>query len=126
MIIENAERFGLSQLHQFRGRIGRSDQQSYCFLFSTHFNSQRLKAMEKYSDGFKLSEIELKLRGPGEFLGSQQSGLPDGAMKNIANTKLVTLARTHARDTLLEDANLKKYPTLKKELDRFYTQVHME
>jgi ATP-dependent DNA helicase RecG len=82
--------------------------------------------MEKYSDGFKLAEIDLKLRGPGEFLGSQQSGLPDGAMKNIANTKLVTLARTHARDTLLEDANLKKYPTLKKELDRFYTQVHME
>jgi ATP-dependent DNA helicase RecG len=126
MIIENAERFGLSQLHQFRGRIGRSDQQSYCFLFSTHFNSQRLKAMEKYSDGFKLAEIDLKLRGPGEFLGSQQSGLPDGAMKNIANTKLVTLARTHARDTLLKDTNLKKYPTLKKELDRFYTQVHME
>ncbi len=126
MIIENAERFGLSQLHQFRGRIGRSDKQSYCFLFSTHFNSQRLKAMEKYSDGFKLAEIDLKLRGPGEFLGSQQHGMPDGVMKNISNTKLVTLARTHARNTLLESNSLKKYPTLKKELDRFYMQVHME
>ncbi len=126
MIIENAERFGLSQLHQFRGRIGRSNKQSYCFLFSTHFNSQRLKAMEKYSDGFKLAKIDLKLRGPGEFLGAQQSGIPDGAMKNIANTKLVTLARTHAKDLLISDPLFKKHPKLKKELTQFYATIHME
>jgi len=116
MIIENAERFGLSQLHQFRGRIGRGEHQSHCFLFSENSNSQRLKAMEKYTDGFKLAEIDLKLRGPGEFLGSQQSGLPDGAMKNIANTKLVTLARTHAKNLLTSDPLLKKHLLLKKEI----------
>ena len=126
MIIENAERFGLSQLHQFRGRIGRSDKQSYCFLFSTHFNSPRLKAMEKYSDGFKLAQMDLKLRGPGEFLGSQQSGLPDGAMKNLSNIRLVTLAREHAKEVLQKDISLKKQKELKQELDRFYSQVHME
>ena len=126
MIIENSERFGLSQLHQFRGRIGRDKHQSYCFLFSENMGSQRLKAMEKYSDGFKLAEIDLKLRGPGEFLGSQQSGLPDGAMKNISNTKLVTLARTHAKELLISDPTLKKYTKLKKELVQFYKNVHME
>ncbi len=126
MIIENAERFGLSQLHQFRGRIGRDKYQSYCFLFSDHANSQRLRAMEKHSDGFKLAEIDLKLRGPGEFLGAAQSGLPDGAMKNIANTKLVTLARTHAKNLLISDPTLKKYPQLKKEIAHYYKNVHME
>ncbi len=126
MIIENAERFGLSQLHQFRGRIGRGEHQSYCFLFSRYTQSKRLRAMAQYTDGFKLAEIDLRLRGPGEFLGTQQSGLPDGAMKNIANTKLVTLARTYAKKTLQKSPTLKKYPPLKKELERFYTQVHME
>ncbi|MEA3322985.1 MAG: ATP-dependent DNA helicase RecG, partial [Patescibacteria group bacterium] len=126
MIIENAERFGLSQLHQFRGRIGRDKYQSYCFLFSDHANSQRLRSMEKYSDGFKLAEIDLKLRGPGEFLGAQQSGIPDGAMKNISNTKLVTLARTHAKDVLVSDPLFKKHPQLKKEVTQLYKNVHME
>lgn len=126
MIIENAERFGLSQLHQFRGRIGRGEHQSYCYLFSTHFNSKRLHSMEKYSDGFKLAEIDLKLRGPGEFLGSQQSGLPDGAMKNIANIKLVTLTRKYAKEILKNDPLLTKNIHLQTELSRFYTTVHME
>lgn len=126
MIIENAERFGLSQLHQFRGRIGRGKHQSYCFLFSTHFNSKRLRSMEKYSDGFKLAEIDLELRGPGEFLGAEQSGLPDGAMKNIANTKLVQLTRTYAKKILEKDPYLKKHPLLEKEVSQFYTSIHME
>lgn len=126
MIIENAERFGLSQLHQFRGRIGRGEHQSYCFLFSTHFNSTRLRSMEKYSDGFKLAEIDLKLRGPGEFLGAQQSGLPDGAMKNIANIKLVTLTRKYAKKLLINDPHLTKHEDLQAEISRFYTTVHME
>lgn len=126
MIIENAERFGLSQLHQFRGRIGRGKHQSHCFLFSERFNSTRLKAMQKYSDGFKLAEIDLKLRGPGEFLGNQQHGLPDGAMKNISNIKLVTISRDYAIQILQKDSSLNKYPKLKKELEQFYTNVHME
>ncbi len=126
MIIENAERFGLSQLHQFRGRIGRGNHQSHCFLFSTHFNSQRLHAMEKHTDGFRLAEIDLALRGPGEFLGSQQSGLPDGAMKNISNIKLITLTRKYAKSLLTEDPFMKKHPLLAKEITHLYERIHLE
>ncbi|MEN8252144.1 MAG: helicase-related protein, partial [Patescibacteria group bacterium] len=126
MIIENAERFGLSQLHQFRGRIGRGEHQSYCFLFSENLRSTRLRAMEKHSDGFELAEIDLKLRGPGQFLGKEQSGLPDGAMKNISNTKLVQISREHALSLLKEDVNLKKYPKLQETLMQFQNDVHME
>lgn len=126
MIIENAERFGLSQLHQFRGRIGRGEHQSYCFLFSDQFYSQRLKALEKYTDGFKLAEIDLKLRGPGEFLGSQQSGLPDGAMQNISNIKLVTLTRKYAKEILVSDPSLSKHPQLHETIDHYYARIHME
>jgi ATP-dependent DNA helicase RecG len=126
MIIENAERFGLSQLHQFRGRVGRGEHQSYCFLFSHNVRSDRLRAMEKYSDGFKLAEIDLKLRGPGEFLGSQQSGLPDGAMQNISNIKLVTLTRDHAKKILRNDPELKKHPLLHDHITHYYKNIHME
>lgn len=80
MVIENAERFGLSQLHQLRGRVGRSEHQSYCFLIPYKVNpttQKRLEAMEKYTDGFKISEMDLQLRGPGDFLGTRQSGLPE-------------------------------------------------
>ena len=126
MIIENAERFGLSQLHQFRGRIGRGEHQSYCFLFSTHFNSPRLRAMEKYTDGFKLAEIDLKLRGPGEFLGSQQSGIPDGAMQNISNIKLVTLTQKYAKDILKKDPLFTDHPLLATEITTLYERIHLE
>ncbi|XLQ19957.1 MAG: ATP-dependent DNA helicase RecG [Candidatus Moraniibacteriota bacterium] len=126
MIIENAERFGLSQLHQFRGRIGREKHQSHCYLFSENTKSPRLKSMEKYSDGFKLAEIDLKLRGPGQFLGSAQSGLPDGAMKNISNIKLVTISREYAIQILKKDPNLIKYPKLQQKLSEFYENVHLE
>lgn len=126
MIIENAERFGLSQLHQFRGRIGRGDYQSHCFLFSTHFNSQRLRAMEKFTDGFKLAEIDLSLRGPGEFLGSQQSGLPDGAMRNISNIKLVTLTRKYAKELLKKDPFLTDHIHLSARVTSLYERTHFE
>ncbi len=102
MVIENAERFGLSQLHQLRGRVGRGDYQSYCFLIPKKINpttQKRLEAMEKFSDGFKISEIDLQLRGPGDFLGTRQSGLPEFHTINIAHdTTIIEQTKQIIRD----------------------------
>ncbi len=126
MVIENAERFGLSQLHQFRGRIGRGDHQSYCFLFSAHVRSPRLRALTKHADGFALAEIDLQLRGPGEFLGTRQSGIPDGAMKNITNTKLITITRDEAKNLLENDPHLTAHPVLRNAVDELAARTHYE
>ena len=83
MIIENAERFGLAQLHQLRGRVGRGEKRSYCFLMCENNDNERLSILTKTNDGFKISEEDLKLRGPGQFLGSQQSGSSDLYMANM-------------------------------------------
>lgn len=103
IVIEGAERFGLSQLHQFRGRVGRSDEQSYCFLFTTtpgQANSERLKAMEQHDSGFMLAEIDLKLRGPGEIFGLRQSGIPEVRFGGLLNVDLVLRARKLAERML--------------------------
>lgn len=103
MIIEGAERFGLAQLHQFRGRVGRSDHQSYCFLFTTtpeQAKSPRLKAMEDFDSGFQLAEIDLKLRGPGELFGTRQSGLPEFQFPHLFQPELVVKARQAAERIL--------------------------
>ncbi len=129
MIIENAERFGLTQLHQFRGRVGRSEHQSYCFLFTdsdTKKSKERLRALEKTNDGFEISKIDLDLRGPGHFFGTLQSGLPDIAMENITNLRLVKFARSEAQDILLEDPKLKKHPALLDALQQFSDRIHLE
>ena len=95
MAIEAAERFGLSQLHQFRGRVGRGGDQSFCFLFTTkEYTGDRLRAMEKTNDGFELSEIDLELRGPGEVYGVRQSGLPDFKIADLRDIDLVSEIRT--------------------------------
>lgn len=101
MVIENAERFGLSQLHQLRGRVGRSTHQSYCVLMMGYKVSRegkaRLKAMTDTNDGFKIAEIDLQLRGPGDFLGTRQSGLPEFQLANIAEDQsILQLARQAA------------------------------
>jgi ATP-dependent DNA helicase RecG len=103
MLIEGAERFGLSQLHQLRGRVGRGDAKSYCFLFTTsapQASSPRLKAMEEHDSGFLLAEIDLKLRGPGELLGIRQSGLPEGTLSELLDPELIVRARRAAERAL--------------------------
>lgn len=99
IVIEGAERFGLAQLHQFRGRVGRGDYQSHCFLFTTtteQARSPRLKAMEDFDSGFHLAEIDLKLRGPGEIFGMRQSGLPDFRFPQLFNPEFIMRARKAA------------------------------
>ena len=94
MCIEASERFGLSQLHQFRGRVGRGVHQSYCFLFTDSTDvHDRLRAMERTNDGFELSELDLELRGPGEVYGVRQSGLPDFKIADITDFELVAEIR---------------------------------
>lgn len=121
IVIEGAERFGLSQLHQFRGRVGRSEMQSYCFLSTekTHaVQIERLKAMVKHNDGFKLAEIDLELRGPGEVYGIRQSGIPDLKMANLMDVDAIIEAREAAEELLKKDLTLEKYPVLKALLEK--------
>ena len=125
MLIENAERFGLTQLHQFRGRVGRGTHQSYCFLFSQN-NTERLKIMEKTNNGFEIAEADLKLRGPGQFFGTIQSGLPDITMENLGNIKLIKFSRAEAQEILQSDPQLKKHPLLADALKKFEEKVHLE
>lgn len=129
MIIEGAERFGLAQLHQFRGRVGRSEHQSYCFLFPESFTPKtknRLKALLASEDGFALAEQDLKLRGPGDFIGQKQWGLPDIAMSALSNLELVEKAKELAQLILTKDSQLKKYPSLRKEVDILREKIHLE
>ncbi|MDP3954387.1 MAG: ATP-dependent DNA helicase RecG [bacterium] len=128
MMIESAERFGLAQLHQFRGRVGRGEHQSYCLLFTTDDGNagRRLKALEKTNNGFELAEMDLKLRGPGEFTGVKQSGLPDLAMASLADVELIKQTRAEAKLLLKEDPALKKYPGLVERLKKMQRMVHFE
>jgi ATP-dependent DNA helicase RecG len=129
MLIEGAERFGLSQLHQFRGRVGRGSDQSYCFLFPSDGKSPesaRLQALEKTTSGFELAEIDLKLRGPGAFLGTRQSGLPDIAMEHLSNVKLIQIAREKAASVLAADPTLSDHPLLRQALQTFEERIHLE
>lgn len=116
MIIEGADRFGLSQLHQFRGRVGRGEHQSYCFLFPKNYSQDsrtRLGAMVNHSSGFKLAEIDLQLRGPGEIFGVRQSGIPDLKMASLTDSKTISLARDAAQYIINKDPHLDSYPGLK-------------
>ena len=116
MVIENAERFGLSQLHQLRGRVGRSELQSYCILITTSRKSEtldRLGIMTQTNDGFVIAEKDLQLRGPGEFLGTRQSGLPDLVISDIVrDAKILELARNEAMD-FVKQYNIENFPELK-------------
>jgi ATP-dependent DNA helicase RecG len=129
MLIEGAERFGLAQLHQFRGRVGRSKFQSYCFLFSESSaikTRQRLKALISSENGFELSEKDLKIRGPGDFSGTRQWGIPDLIMDSLKDITLVEKTRQSAKDILEQDPELKKYPALRDRLGKFRQKIHLE
>ena len=126
MLIEGADRFGLAQLYQFRGRVGRGKHQSHCLLFTdstakkTH---QRLKAIISAKDGFELAEKDLKIRGPGDFTGLRQWGLPDLTMASLNNIALIKQARQAAQQTI--EQNLSN-PALKEKLKNFQNLIHLE
>ena len=115
IIIEGAERFGLSQLHQLRGRVIRGTHQPYCFLVSeskSDKTKERLKALITAKNGFELAEYDLTLRGSGELYGAKQSGLTDLGMEAIKNMKMVEAARKEASDLIKQDSSLSKHPLL--------------
>ncbi len=120
MVIENAERFGLAQLHQFRGRIGRNDMQSYCFLVCGKPDDKskiRLQALEKYHQGQKLAEIDLKIRGMGEIYGTKQAGMPNFKVADLSDLQMLQDTRDWALKILRENLSLDKYPTLKTRIE---------
>jgi ATP-dependent DNA helicase RecG len=111
MLIEGADRFGLAQLHQLRGRVGRGAEQSYCLLLSddpSRYAKERLKLLETTNDGFALAEADLRLRGPGDYLGTRQSGLPDFQAADFSDVKLVETAREEATRLLAADPGLRQ------------------
>ncbi len=128
MMIENAERFGLSQLHQLRGRVGRSSEKSYCILVSdstTDNSTERLKTMCTTSDGFKIADADLKLRGPGDFFGSRQHGLPELKISSLADTHNLELSRKIADFVIRDSNNLldDRYRGLKAEIERLFRET---
>ncbi len=127
MVIENAERFGLAQLHQLRGRVGRGKYQSFCFLISSNRLSDiakaRLKIMCQTNDGFKIAEEDLKIRGPGEFLGTKQSGLPEFKFADIIRDyKILLKAKDNAFELVKIDPEFNKFPALKKMFQDFFEE----
>jgi len=129
MLIEGAERFGLAQLHQFRGRVGRGADQSYCFVVpSTTLSSEaldRLKLLEEISDGFKLAEYDLQHRGPGQIYGVQQSGLPEFHFANFTNVAQITAAK-EAVGEFLQTHTFADEPALKNKMEESVETVHLE
>jgi ATP-dependent DNA helicase RecG len=129
IIIEGAERFGLAQLHQLRGRVLRSTHQSYCFLLTDSGSAktiERLKALEKAKNGFELAELDLKLRGHGELTGNKQWGISDLGMEALKNLKMVEVARNEAQEIIKKDPDLKNYPVLKKFVVEKHENSHFE
>ncbi len=123
IIIEDAERFGLAQLHQFRGRVGRGQHKSYCALVSKSESpeaEERLRALEAINNGFTLAEKDLELRGPGDFLGTRQSGLPDLRVAHLSDVQTLGIARTAAQKLFAQDPYLNQYPQLDKQVRRFW------
>ncbi len=129
IMIEGAERFGLAQLHQFRGRVGRGEKKSHCFILPTNYSAnifKRLKALTEAKTGFELAEYDLEFRGAGELSGRKQSGISDIGMEALKNLKMVEAARFEAR-AIIENKTLEKYPLLVEKIKRLQTEpLHFE
>jgi ATP-dependent DNA helicase RecG len=128
MMIEGADRFGLAQLHQFRGRVGRGEHQSYCFLFTENGSpktQERLSALVKSNDGFALAEYDLQFRGPGEVYGTRQSGMPDLQMATLNDLELINLTKKEAQE-FMEKNNLDEFPLLLNKLEQAQINTHLE
>ena len=129
MLIEGAQRFGLAQLHQFRGRVGRSDIQSYCFLIASEAlgsaAQQRLSIMEKTNNGFILAEHDLKVRGPGEVFGTRQSGIPEMKISDIHNHALLQKAQ-EAAIALVESNEVETNTLLAQHISEAMQTLHLE
>ncbi len=131
MMIEGAERFGLAQLHQFRGRVGRSDIQSYCFLFtSSEIKSEktlkRLSALSQYNDGLSLAKIDLDLRGSGDIYGKMQSGFSELKIASLFDYELIKKTREEAEKIIKKDPQLKNYKSIKEKLGNWQERLHLE
>jgi len=136
MMIEGAERFGLAQLHQFRGRVGRSEHQSYCFLFTSEGRDpgispserslKRLQALVDCNDGFTLAKMDLKFRGPGEVYGTAQKGFPELKIATLYDYQLMKQARDEAVRLINKDVNLTSWPELKEKLGEWARKAHLE
>lgn len=129
MMIEGADHFGLAQLHQFRGRVGRSAFQSHCFLFTDSNAPQtleRLNSLVKYDSGFDLAKIDLQFRGPGEVYGTLQKGFPELKMASLFDYGLMKAAKEQAEKILEQDKNLSSYPALKEKIGEWERQAHLE
>jgi len=129
IIIEGAERFGLAQLHQLRGRVMRSSDQAYCYAFtgtSSAKSLERLKALRDAKNGFELAELDLAARGAGELSGARQWGVSDVAMEALKNLKMVEAARTEASRLIDEDVSISQYPVLRKKVEEHKKRAHFE
>ena len=127
MVIENAERFGLSTLHQLRGRVGRGNKKSYCVLVSDAKGKtarERLMTMKKYSDGFKIADTDLKLRGPGDFFGSRQHGLPELKIADmVEDMDTLQNAQECAKSILRNDFSLSNHPAIKNQMNKMFENI---